>query len=313
MKNKLFILAVSILACMSAYAQESIDSAREKVLSYNAEDKFINFAFITDVHTRGKEDLGRYSEPCLEHFVSLCNERYCDFAAFGGDLYSAYGATWKDAVKLMPESLKYFNRIEIPVFMTKGNHDRNGKLTQEETISCTQYHLLCETHTGDADVHFNPEDPYGNYYYADFQLEKVRVIILNYFDASYLQKAGVHDKQLDWLETQALNPQTMGEGWTVLMFSHNYKWCSERFWALLERLNASGSACVGGLIYGDLHKDKFSNEHGVNQICVRCGYCQKEQLGTPEEDSFSVFTLDTKARILHETRVGCGQNRDFPY
>ena len=87
---KKIILLLLLLNPASAFCQETISGAREKVLGYNNADKFVNFAFITDVHAAGKKELDRHASACLDDFVSLCNERWCDFAAFGGDLFSAY-------------------------------------------------------------------------------------------------------------------------------------------------------------------------------------------------------------------------------
>lgn len=290
------------------------EEVRAIVLERNAERKFLNFAFITDVHACGVKDLGRYAEPCLEHFIDFCNERICDFAAFGGDLYSAYEATRGDALQLIPVTMSYFNRISIPVFMTKGNHDRNGKVSQEETLTNIQYHLLCERHTGDTDVHFNEADPYGNYYYVDFAAEKVRIVNLNYFDSCVMQNAGIHEHQLEWLATEALNPSAFpGDGWCVILMAHNYVRCGEDFWSIVENLNGSGKGEVAAFIHGDRHEDLEAVVHGVNCIGVARGYCSASDLGTPAENCFSVFTLDTADRILYETRAGRGHDRSFSW
>lgn len=311
MRKVLFIFLLLLPA--AAYAQYTPSQARAKVLSYNSESKFINFAFVTDVHVVGKTYEKRLAGPNLENFVSLCNERYCDFAAFGGDLFSAYDAKWEEAVDDIPEAMSYFNRIDIPVFMTKGNHDRNAKMTQEETITDIQYHLLCERNTGNTELHFNSKDPYGNYYYADYPAEKVRVIILNYFDAGIMQNPGIHGKQLDWLAKEALCPSSFPKGWTVLMFAHYYKECGDRFWEILDRFNSRGKGSIAAFIHGHTHLDLHTVEHGINIVGVQCGYCSENELGTPDENAFSVFTLDTERRVLHETRIGRGSSRDFTY
>lgn len=308
---KRIILLLLLLIPASAFCQETISGAREKVLGYNNADKFVNFAFITDVHAAGKKELDRHASACLDDFVSLCNERWCDFAAFGGDMFSAYEASQSEAFELMSVPMSWFNRITIPVFMTKGNHDRNGKISQEETVTNTQYHMLCERNFGGADVRINPEDPYGNYFFADYVREKVRVIVLNYFDECVMQNSGFHDLQLDWLERSALG--TLEDGWTVIMFSHSFKSAGERFWSIIDDVTASGRVSVAALIHGHHHKDLFEQKHGVNVIGVAAGFCSGAQVGTPDQTCFSVFTVDTRNRILHETRIGRGENRDFNF
>ena len=195
--------------------------------------------------------------------------------------------------------------------MTKGNHDRNAKLTQEETVSNIQYHMMCEQHLNGADVHFNPTDPYGNYYYVDYAREKVRVIILNYFDEAVMQNMGFHDLQLDWLDKCAFG--TLDEDWTVVMFSHEYTKAGDRFWNIIDSVIAAGRIKIAALVHGHTHRDMHSIKHGINIVGVRSGFCEEAAIGTPDQDSFSVFTVDTRDRVLRETRVGHGKNREFKF
>ena len=294
-------------------AQNTADRAREKVLEYNKDNKFINFAYITDVHINGKNDEVYCTKPNLQHFVSVCNEGYCDFAVFGGDAHSAYGTTKNEAFGYISEVSEYFNSIRIPLYATKGNHDRNAKITQEETISNIQYHLLFHNHLDRNIVRFNPSDPYGNYFYADYALEKVRIINLNYYDAQDMQEPGIHDKQLAWLDEVAMNFSNCDDpsDWTVVLFAHYYRHCGECFWKIIEEKREKAGVKIAGFIYGDSHSDQFSFERGMNMVGVMSGYCTPEEVGTPSEDSFSIFTVDTQNDCLIETKVGRGEDRRF--
>lgn len=296
-------------------AQNTSARAKEKVLGYNRDNKFVNFAYITDIHINGKNDEVYCAKPNLQHFVAMCNEGFCDFAVFGGDAHTAYGTTRDEAFGYISEVSEYFNSISIPLYTTKGNHDRNAKITQEETISNVEYHMLFHNHLDTNVVRFNPNDPYGNYFYADYPMEKVRIINLNYYDSEYMQEPGIHDKQLMWLDEIALdfsnyeNPSD----WTVVLFAHYYKHCGERFWKIIQEKREKTGAKVAALIYGDSHFDQFSFEHGMNMVGVMCGYCTPEQVGTPSEDSFSIFTVDTLNECLIETKVGRGEDRRFHF
>lgn len=293
-------------------AQNTLASAREKVFAYNRDCKFLNFSFITDVHAAGKSRDMRFAQKNLEDFVSLSNEGFCDFAAFGGDAYSAYDARFGEALGFISVAKKHFDRLRIPFYPTKGNHDRNGKVNQDETISAVQYHMLYLNHLEkDGNVHFNPEDPYGNYYYVDFPREKVRAVFLNYYDAETMQDAGIHRKQLKWLRESALAPE--GNDWTLIFFSHNYTQLSQAFWAMLTQFRREDRGKIAALIFGDTHKDLYNNDHGINCVGVACGYCGREALGTPAENTFSIFTLDTETNTLKETRVGPAKDRSFRY
>lgn len=311
----LCIFFILIFCCRTAEAQNTIAQAREKVLEYNLHDKFINFLFITDIHFDGKTEDVRCAKVNLEHFVSACNEGYCDFAAFGGDVYSAYGAAKGEALEYISEAKEYLDRIRIPLYMTKGNHDRNAKINQEETISNIQYHLLFHNHIIGDNVRFNKKDPYGNYFYADYPDEKVRIIVLNYYDAQDMQKAGIHDRQLEWLDLQALDFKDYGNPseWTVVFFAHNYKQCRDRFWKIIEQKRKATGIRTAAFIYGDTHMDQYDIDHGMNMVGVVCGYCTPEEENTSSEDSFSVFTIDTVEHRLIETRVGRGKDRIFHF
>lgn len=317
-----FAASIFFIFFLSAalWAQNTVSQAREKVLGYNSDEKFINFLFITDVHSAGKSRDLRCADACLEHFVSACNESWCDFAAFGGDAFSAYDATHSEALEFLGNTKKYFDRITIPFYTTKGNHDCNGKLTQDEVITAPQYHMLFHNHIKGHPVHFNERDPYGNYFYVDYPREKVRIIVLNYYDSGILQKAGMHSVQLQWLENEALDfggPELCDKDghWTIVFFSHFYSQLPGAFWSLIDRFNISydGKVRIAALIHGDYHRDMHSVSHNINLVGVACGYCSQSQVGTRDEDLFSVFTIDTRRFKLLETRIGRGEDRVFDF
>jgi hypothetical protein len=39
----------------------------------------------------------------------------------------------------------------------------------------------------------------------------------------------------------------------------------------------------------------------------------KHQAGTVTEQAFDVFTINKKEHKLYVTRIGCGEDREFPY
>ena len=62
---------------------------------------------------------------------------------------------------------------------------------------------------------FDDDNPFGGYYYKDYNMAKIRVIVLNTTDTYFRGTEGepiispftqlVQQKQLDWLSTRALN------------------------------------------------------------------------------------------------------------
>ena len=106
-----------------------LDTARKKVLSYNRASgkKLINFAFMTDLHYNNYGATPTYPKDSLRLFAQMCNEGYVDFAAFGGDMYSDYNLSHDEAIETIRPVLDVFGTIKPPLYITKGNHECNGK------------------------------------------------------------------------------------------------------------------------------------------------------------------------------------------
>ena len=122
-----------------------LDTARKKVLSYNraAGKKLINFAFMTDLHYNNYGATPTYPKDSLRLFVQMCNEGYIDFAAFGGDMYSDYNLSHDEAIETIQPVLDAFGAIKPPLYITKGNHECNGKyvpLWTDGTPDWNTYH-----------------------------------------------------------------------------------------------------------------------------------------------------------------------------
>ena len=123
-----------------------LQAAKQTVMGINrtAGRKLVNFAFITDTHINGYGTTKTYAKPSIDLFVKLCNEKYIDFCAFGGDMYSNYNLTHDEGLNAMGEVLTQFGKINAPLLVTKGNHECNGKYIKdwdmEETPEWSTYH-----------------------------------------------------------------------------------------------------------------------------------------------------------------------------
>lgn len=106
-----------------------LKTAKNKVMNINREagTKCLNFAFITDTHVNGYGELVTYAKPSIALFVKNCNEKYLDCGIFGGDMYSDYNLSHDEAMDAMGEVLTEFGKITIPLYLSKGNHECNGK------------------------------------------------------------------------------------------------------------------------------------------------------------------------------------------
>ena len=117
----------------SSYADQLKDDGRITAFGHNFDHKYLNFAFITDTHFGGT----RYDEydarNNMRAFVDMANERWLDFAAHGGDIITDYGLTRNEAIKWMDDTLGIFGDIQIPLLITKGNHESNNAYYQPVT------------------------------------------------------------------------------------------------------------------------------------------------------------------------------------
>ena len=172
-------------------------------------------------------------------------------------------------------------------------------------------------------------DPAGGYFYRDFEEQKVRLIVANTFDSPHgNENTGMGREQTKWLAESALNlsEKVDPSEWTVVMFGHIFREGEGKRFRYLDVIRAfiegkdfrekvDGTAVYGafsgqgpgsfaGTIHGHRHRDEYSSELGWNNIGTLCGNGPTDTVGAPEEYGISVYTLDTDAKILYETRIG---------
>lgn len=116
-----------------------LQAAKQTVMGINrtAGRKLVNFAFITDTHINGYGTTKTYAKPSIDLFVKLCNERWVDFGAFGGDMFSDYNLSHDEGLDAMGEVLTQFGKIDAPLLITKGNHECNGKYIKAWDMNLT--------------------------------------------------------------------------------------------------------------------------------------------------------------------------------
>lgn len=190
----------------------------------------------------------------------------------------------------------------------EGNHDRWIKdpiLPQEQ-----YYNAVNRVHRNDSRFHFGDGNQ-GAYYYVDFNDKKLRVIVIDDYDVSdahdaeYNDKAGIRQKQFDWLANEALK---VDENWYVLIMVHqspypdmpennrvaNSDQLVQLFDAFETGVNTTITAKDGvfedgtydvnltttfthpgkiiAVLSGHAHNDYAQVHNGVNYIQTSCGY-----------------------------------------
>lgn len=347
------------------YGLPLLDNMRAEVIEHNLSNRFLNFAFITDTHSEGTHQIFNLNAfKNMKLFRIFCNEKIVDFGLHCGDLYTDYGTSRKEALKLIDSSTQILCDIDCPMFFVKGNHDNNGKgrleaditnldwnnkiysvakvtnyglknasfkyeRVYEDTwdgkstlyegygvkslnITKYQYYLLTQK-LADNEVIRSTIDPYGAYYYKDYDELGIRIIVLNFYDKEaqddtlgYWEAGGLSNTQLTWLNNIALNTEN-----AVIVFSH---WYNAVLVSALSTFSNNGGELIA-LIHGHSHQDQYDNSGGINNIGVRNGFGIATEMNADQNKSFafSVFTVDTDNKILYETRLGNGVNRSFSY
>lgn len=354
--------------------------AKQKVMNLNRDSgtKCLNFVFCTDLHVNGYGALVTYAQPSINLFKQACNDKFADFGAFGGDMYSDYNLSHDEAIAAIEHPLAAFGEINIPLLITKGNHECNGKyvplwtggtpawgtyhyyvlnasgrsydeVTESTWDGETPLHYSTGTSTGydsntmfsKADTlqdwencilsqtraktyaHFYDSDPYGDYYYVDFEEEKIRVVVLNGFNSSTtcdgLEQQVLSANQLSWIENEVLS-FTDPTDWHVLFITHMFP--SENngaeFYALLNTFITNGGNVLG-ILHGHEHADTYYTHIGsyswlINIIGVSAGFTADESaLRTRNAYGVSVFTIDKVNSKIYETKMGKGSDREFTF
>lgn len=162
-----------------------------------AGDDSIKYAFVTDIHYIGGEDVARSLATVkeLENLVEYVNGNdEIDFVAIGGD--TIQGTQAKST------SLGYYNKAftpflscNKPVFIVPGNHDDNSYAYDTKTFNGSKLITEVDWKNKILDVYVNrstadgdvidvsvvqdTEDEYSKYFYYDLEDKKTRVICLD--------------------------------------------------------------------------------------------------------------------------------------
>ena len=200
---------------------------RKRVISevQNSPADFRIVAF-ADPHSADANKYKKYndllSSGCIDGIVGL------------GDYQNSSSKTKEEAIKMYTEMLSYAGRTPN-CFYAIGNHDiaykdangnipnQEGILTKREMFDCLYRHntFAC----------FNEADPYGGYFYFDFEAHKIRLIMLNTSDIyepdgslkyRYSMSVMTQQPQITWLVNTALDfsDKATPADWSVLVCQH---------------------------------------------------------------------------------------------
>jgi len=281
-----------------------------------------NFTFITDLHINNEGN----SLNNINSFISVSNKSFIEFAAVGGDLYSAYNTTKEEGKKYLEQVSNYFSNINKEVFYTKGNHDCNAKLEKKEFFT-NEFSKICLNLIKN-EVFFNNEDEIKEYYYKDYEDEKIRVCVLNAFEGEG-QEFIFNEEQLEFIANEMLDFSNKKDSheWNVLFLTHTTNTTDkEKFDEILNAyqngtevninnrtIKFNGQGNLIAVISGHEHIDRYDYDSGYLHIVCQRGFNTNEELNTVNEICFSIFSIDTSKKEIYEIRFGRGENRSWNY
>lgn len=269
-----------------------------------------SLVFITDMHVPSN---ALVSPDLVQKLVQKTD---VSMVVFGGDAINK-NTNKADAIAMLRFVHDAFADTEL--HFVRGNHDANNegsgasKLTEISDLEFVA--LTAEPH--------EVREPGSLDYYRDDQERKIRYIFM---DTGAPDTSVVDILQLAWLKARILE---LDEGWTVLLFVHQFFTAYVRYDAngtriksVLDSLYDEAKAQIAGVISGHVHHDRVRfSEKGYPMIAVTCDSYLKpmsidrfpRKLGTTTEQSFDVITLDTRKKMLYLTRVGAGEDREYQY
>jgi hypothetical protein len=253
---------------LPAYYLANIDSKIDNILATYTKDSF-NFAFATDLHTSSNS----YVDNVIA-YAAYANNLNLDALLLGGDYQD--GATIKStSLKRIREVLQILKKENtIPILPSKGNHDTNcyyaeaqNDLTQVMTNK--EFYMAAIKHAEKYSIVTNSAQPYGGYYYKDFEDKKIRVICLNNNEAREIDGVPtafdyfyMTSSQYKWFAEVALNFQTKETpgDWHVIAFSHSIPVDGPQFQSYMTQ-NIVIESIIQNFKAGT---DYASETHGIN-------------------------------------------------
>ncbi len=318
---------------MKDYYQKEVNQIVSKQKQFS--DCFC-FAVVADTH------LDNSMGDTLENLHAVSEHVRVDGLMHLGDFLN--GSFPRDYTNLiLNEQMSLFQNCISPFYPVQGNHDGFSDLTKpfspNMALDEDWYAAISYLEQNPA-AHLQKNKPY---YYVDVPEKKIRMVFLctffyQYDGENYEKFYGTDLLQIEWVEHTAL---TVGEDWTVLLFSHDapFEYFDERACTNNPRdngnllMNAVKNAqtayqfTLAAWFVGHFHGDYIGRVNGLNFILVASetayvpqlwdmpegGYYPERALGTVTEDLWDLVCLDQKKRKITMLRFGAGSDRSMEY
>lgn len=289
-----------------------------------------SYLYITDLHidyVKSKDDIP--SEPAvlrsIKALIEIANTTDVDCIILGGDII--HGTSSKEiSIEKFRQYVRYFKEANVPVFVTKGNHDSgdysSGYGYPSYNPNCVKiqgiisleewYSEIVVPLAGDRIVH-DSRNAHSTYYYIDFPEKKTRLIITDCYDAPFAQNGKFlfdaaeswrmySTRQIHWLIEEAYDASL--DGWTFIQAGHAGMWGEISSCYNVSEVNALISAFNNHTVYENkrlgIIKD-YSGNTSQNPLYI---------FGHTHTDSYKKFA-DGKflaVNTAHAKVLGTGDN-----
>lgn len=285
-----------------------------------------DFIYITDTHYG---DNCLYSPDILNFLVKNgCSDR----VIWGGDAITAYGNIeyeWREHQKKFLDAVVPKGRY----YQVRGNHEFTsmGQFTKQgTTYDARRTTQMLFSHI-EPDVVRPADDPEACYYYVDDAEKRIRYCIFDTTDSisSTTDPWGtlVHtsQKQLDWMETNALHHVPSGYGLIVIshigLIPETYA-MHEPLKPIRQMLHHA-EAPVLMVLSGHMHQDFQTYDHGILHVLTGSDADYPEYAYSPFLHSFNrnshrsfsqlidCFCVSQDRKTISAFRIGAGYDRTF--
>ena len=308
--------------------------------------KLLVFPYITDTHLDNYDGLtSRVYKNSFGLFSSLLTH-FGRFSVHLGDIVQSSYRTNLQALDNICSAVNYIKQSSN-LLLIRGNHDTNIRPANPIQAGIWAGIFNQFNHIG---IHHNEADPNSLYGYFDLPDIKVRVYLVDSYDAltvSIMEQLGgkdaafISETQLNWLfEDNAISES----GWTALVLCHPsiqnmwttdevslYDGGSKRYYTVRKTIyeNLLSRDIPVLWLHGDVHYDSYRAVPCASSLESPIGYCldisfdnafytntsSGPDAASTEKDKYccGIVTIDTENNVVNDIRIGRGQSRKFHY
>jgi hypothetical protein len=184
----------------------------------------LRYIHLTDIHIGATLDENR--RQCLVAVATMVKLLALDFVLITGDVIAGGNGDSGMQKKVLSEVQKIFASCDVPVIISRGNHDDNShNLSPDNVLSNDWWNWYMATVFCKASNRFVAPVGENGYYYVDLPEKKIRIVNINCSDLTEqerLETGGqnwlkVSQEQLAWMTNTAF---VVDEGWKIICASH---------------------------------------------------------------------------------------------